>query len=84
MGSLFFPHKACVHPAPLHHGDKIAFHCSGGEGRTGLALGLVLHSECGLSAEEAADAIKQTAAKENVVRKVTPDKIQVFMKLGHA
>ena len=67
-------------------GEKLAVHCSGGEGRTGLALGAVLTSrvEGGMTAAEAAEEVVAHAAATGVVRKVKPEKLESLLTTGTA
>lgn len=62
----------------------MAVHCSGGEGRTGLALGALLVSECGMSVEDAATEVVSHAAELGNVRKVKTEKLEALLANGHA
>jgi len=67
----------------MEAGEKIAVHCSGGEGRTGVVMGAILVSE-GLvtSSEEAETDILATAEQEGVNRKPAAAKIDKLLKDG--
>ena len=65
-------------------GDKVAIHCSGGEGRTGLGLGAILADQCALSAEEAAAEVVTHAGATGVTRKVKPEKLSALIENGKA
>ena len=65
-------------------GDKVAIHCSGGEGRTGLGLGAILADQCALSAEEAAAEVVTHAGATGVARKVKPEKLSALIENGKA
>jgi|AntAceMinimDraft_1070359.scaffolds.fasta_scaffold07765_3 protein-tyrosine phosphatase len=65
-------------------GEKVAVHCSGGEGRTGLALGAVLVSECGMTPPDAAAEVVRHSAELGTVRKVKTEKLEALLANGHA
>lgn len=60
-------------------GEKIAVHCSGGEGRTGVVLGSLLAKDAGISSDDAASEILSTAEAEEVVRKVAAAKLDKLL-----
>jgi len=63
----------------VESGEKIAVHCSGGEGRTGVVLGTLLAKDAGISSEDAASEILSTAEAEEVVRKVGAAKLDKLL-----
>jgi protein-tyrosine phosphatase len=65
-------------------GEKVALHCSGGEGRTGLGLGAILADQCGMSVEEAAAEVVTHAGATGVTRKVKAEKLAGLMEKGTA
>ncbi len=64
--------------------EKVAVHCSGGEGRTGLLLGSWLVHSKGMAAEDAAATVLAAAKEAGVARKCTPHKLDAFIKDGKA
>ena len=63
-------------------GEKIVVHCSGGGGRASLGFGVWLMHKYGLSAEEAAQEIADTAAVEGSNRRPDAAKLQQLMDNG--
>eukprot|EP00567_Pseudictyota_dubia_P014293 CAMPEP_0197443248 /NCGR_PEP_ID=MMETSP1175-20131217/9032_1 /TAXON_ID=1003142 /ORGANISM="Triceratium dubium, Strain CCMP147" /LENGTH=205 /DNA_ID=CAMNT_0042973851 /DNA_START=44 /DNA_END=661 /DNA_ORIENTATION=- len=63
-------------------GEKIAVHCSGGEGRTGVVLGALLVQEAGMDAEAAEAEILASADEGKVTRKLSAAKVQKLLDEG--
>jgi len=73
-----------------NNNEKIAVHCSGGEGRTGVILGLwvVYSSETSgqmmpISPENASEFVLEEAKKFNAVRKPNVHKIKTLIEKGY-
>lgn len=67
--------------------ERIVIHCDGGIGRTATAAGLWLMKEHGLTAEEAAAEISETASAQagtlhNIDRRPDPEKLERLLKNG--
>lgn len=71
-----------AYKAAVESGEKIAVHCSGGEGRTGVVLGALLMKEAGLTVEEAEAEVMSSAESAGVVRKLSPDKVNKLLDSG--
>ena len=63
-------------------GEKIAVHCSGGEGRTGVVIGALLMKEAGLDANEAESDVMAAAADAGVKRKLSASKVEKLVSNG--
>jgi hypothetical protein len=63
-------------------GEKIAVHCSGGEGRTGVAIGAILVKEAGLSPEEAEKEVMKAAEETGAKRKLAAAKVEKLLEKG--
>eukprot|EP00978_Attheya_sp_CCMP212_P034372 scaffold143762_cov53-Attheya_sp.AAC.6 len=63
-------------------GEKIAVHCSGGEGRTGVVMGAILVKNTDITSAEAEAVIIAAAEAENVIRKPAAAKIDKLLKDG--
>lgn len=71
-----------AYKAAVESGEKIALHCSGGEGRTGVAIGALLMKEAGLTVEEAETEVMSSAETANVVRKISGAKVTKLLDSG--
>ena len=65
-------------------GDKIAVHCSAGEGRTGVVLAAFLAAHKGLSVEAAVAEVAEAAAAASVVRKCDVATVAALLANGRA
>lgn len=64
-------------------GDSIVMHCSGGEGRAALAMGLWLVDSYGLAPSDAAREIAEEAKRtEGVVRRIDVNKLSHLVTTG--
>lgn len=62
--------------------EKMAIHCSGGEGRTGVVMGAWLVHKKGMTPEEAEHEILEAAKETKTVRKPSAGKIAKFLEAG--
>lgn len=64
-------------------GESIVIHCSGGEGRAALGMGLWLVDSYGLAPEDAArEVAEQCEQSEGIVRKVSAAKLKHLVTKG--
>lgn len=64
-------------------GESVVMHCSGGEGRATLAMGLWLVDSYGLSPADAIqEIVEETARWEGVVRRTDVDKLSHLVTTG--